>query len=146
MSTPNSSIENSGAPVLPDKKPASSTAIADEPVTPAVTDVLVTALFVDTTFEAIYNIEASDFATLMQPAEFYTLQSMTASLPESTQLIHAMIQVGHSPKPTAHAERDGLSTFKLGLAVAEAWNISNYQGIILGCLLYTSDAADVYSV
>ena len=68
----------------------------------------------------------------MQPPEIYTLQSLAAALVPSTQLVHAITQVGNSPKPTLHAERDGLSTFKLGLAVAEAWNIMNYQGIIVG--------------
>ena len=57
---------------------------------------------------------------------------MIATMPASTQLIHAMVQVGNLPKPTTHAERDDLSTFKLGLAVADAWNVSNYLGIIIG--------------
>ena len=69
LQTPAAALENSGPPVIPDSKPT----IADQEIAPAITPADMLA------FESIYHIEASDMSTLMQPAEFYTLQSLAST-------------------------------------------------------------------
>ena len=91
LNTPSAVLENSGPPVVPD-----TAALADQPAAAALANADSPVLFIDNVFESVYSIEASDYATLQQPAEFYTLQSMIATMPASTQLIHAMVQVGLS--------------------------------------------------
>ena len=70
LQTPAATLENSGPPVVP----ATAPAIAAPEIVPAIQTAAMLA------FEAIYHIEASDMPALMQPAEFYTLQSLASSI------------------------------------------------------------------
>ena len=124
--TPAATVENSGAPVIKDNVNPSNT--TDQI---AVTDQSEALMFVSSS-ELFYNEEDDDMCFLMQTPEFYTLQSMASSLTLSTQIIHAIVQVKNSPKPSFSAKSDDLSTYRLGAAVAKSWGVENYLGVLLG--------------
>jgi len=126
MQRPDSSLNNSGAPVAPSDTPAIAAAPAADAIADAVSFIQDLALF-----EKDHDCEACD-QVFLSTDTIYSLQRISMTIESGTQHIHAVQVKPSGIQSSLAAQRDGFVIYNLGKALAEEKGVQHYQGVVLG--------------